>query len=162
MPAKGSLALVSFQKGMKGGQCKSADKYVHHSYIGWSTVTYWIFHLFLYSFMIREHMPVRAITPAWAKQLQKKKDGQGRTSGQDEKYSNTTWKGCSCCYFFFSFRPGQNWLFKCRFRLKILANGVLMLLRMIVVATWKYRSCKVLCSKCSFSPNEQCKGHITY
>lgn len=162
MPAKGSLALVSFQKGMKGGQCKSADKYVHHSYIGWSTVTYWIFHLFLYSFMIREHMPVRAITPAWAKQLQKKRRGRGERA---DKMKNTATPherdAHVVIFFFFSSRPELT-LFKCRFRLKILANGVLMLLRMIVVATWKYRSCKVLCSKCSFSPNEQCKGHITY
>lgn len=129
MPAKESLALVSFQKRVKGGQCKSADKYVHHSYIGWSTVTYWIFHFFLYSFIIREKMPVRRITPAWAKQLQKKKGGGGRERVDKMKNTATPHEGMFMLYFFFLLDLARTGIIQMQVSShKLLANGILMLL----------------------------------
>lgn len=75
-------------------------------------------------------MPVRRITPAWAKQLQKKKGGGGeRTSGQDEKYSNTTWRDVHVVFFFFLLDLARTGIIQMQVSShKLLANGILMLL----------------------------------
>lgn len=74
-------------------------------------------------------MPVRRITPAWAKQLQKKRGGGGRERVDKMKNTATPHEGMFMLYFFFLLDLARTGIIQMQVSShKLLANGILMLL----------------------------------